>query len=184
MEGFTDYAPLNRTLTYNEGNEPGRFSLDREELGDAPSDPYAVEEDYYTKLALRQWKVCPSEVSSLFFSVTNIKRLQKMIRREIYNRSFGKFRLKEDQNILDLLIAMIVVYDQYGKDLATQVVRQVKRLNAELVQYVAPDMMTNFKQHYGYLWDIKNPISPLPDAINVNNAGRLQLPGTAQIYGI
>jgi hypothetical protein len=184
MTEFTDYAPVNRTLTYNETNEPGRYSMDRENLGDAPGDPYAVEEDYYTKLALRQWKICPSEVAALYFSVKNIKRIQKLIRREIYNRSYGKFRLNEDQNVLDLLVAMVIVFEWYGKSLPTQVVRQVKVLNAETVQYVAPDMMTNFVQHYGYLYDIKNPVNPIPPPINVNNAGRLQLPSVAQLYGI
>jgi len=45
-------------------------------------------------------------------------------------------------------------------------------------------MMVNLKQHYGYLDDIKNPISPLPQPINVNHAGRVQLQGTAQHYGL
>jgi hypothetical protein len=188
MADFTDYAPINRTLTYNDANEPGRysmnFSVDRETLGDPPSDPYAVEEDYYTKIVLREHKVCPSRMAYLYFSVSNIKRIQKLIRREIYNRSFGKFRLNEDQNVLDLIIAMTIVYEFYGKDLPTQIVRQVKRMNAETVQYVAPDMMTNFKQHYGYLRDIKNPRSILPPPLNVNRSGRLHLPGTAQLYGI
>lgn len=183
MTEFVDYAPLNRTLTYNDGNEPGRYSMDKDAFDEAPGDPYAVEEDYYTKLALRQWKVCPSEVATLFFSVSNIRRIQRLIRRDIYNRSYGKFRLLEDQNVLDLLLAMIVVYKWYRKDLPTQIVRQVKVLNAEAVQYITPDMMTNFKQHYGYLYDIKNPVNPIPPPINVNHAGRLQLPGVTQYYG-
>jgi len=175
-----NYAPVNQTLRYDSPD----YSRDRDELGDAPGDPYAVPEDYYTKLALRQWKVCPSKVAYEFFSVTNIKRIQRNIRREIYNRSYKKFRLLEDQNVLDLLQAMIVVYDQYGKDLPFEVVRQVKVLNNQLVQYVAPDIMTMLKQHYGYLDDIKNPINPLPEPLNVNHAGRTQLPSIAQLYGI
>src|SRR5205809_393497 len=108
-----NYAPVNQTLTYD---DPG-YSMDVDNIMDAPGDPYAVEEDYYTKIALRQWKDCGSEVANEYFSVTNIRRIQKGIRREIYNRSLRKFRLMEDQSVLDLLQAMIVVYDQYGKDL-------------------------------------------------------------------
>src|SRR2546426_595643 len=102
-----NYAPVNQTLTYG---DPG-YSIDKDEirdsLGDPPGDPYAVKEDYYTELALRQWKMCPTKVAYEYFSVTNIKRIQKSIRREIYNRSFKKFRLTEDQSVLDLLQSMI-----------------------------------------------------------------------------
>lgn len=181
MEDFGNYAPINRTLSYG---DPDNYSLARDELGDAPADPYRVPENYYTRLALRQWKICPSDVAKMFFSVKNIKRIQKHLKREIYNRSYGKFKLSEDQDVLDLLQSMVVVYGQYGKDIPDCVIRQVKLLNVQTVQYIAPDMITNLKQHYSYLDDIKNPINPLPQPLNVNNAGRLQLPGIAQQYGL
>lgn len=175
MDDF-NYAPVSQTLSYD---DPG-YSKTNE----IPNDPYNVEEDYYAKLVMKQWQACPSKVADLYFSVTNIKRLQKQIRREIYNRSYQKFRLAEDQNVLDLLHPMRAVYELYAKDLPMKVVKQVKILNKETVQYIAPDMMTNLKQHYGYLDDIKNPINPLPQPINVNQAGRHQLEGVAQLYGI
>jgi hypothetical protein len=173
-----EYAPVNRTLEYD---DPDHI---RDNLGEALGNPYDVAEDYYVGLALRQWKVCPSEVASEFFSVKNIKRIQRGIRREIYNRSYGKFKLREDQNVLDLLQAMVIVYKWYGKNLPKQVVRQVKILNAQTIQYVAPDMMTNLKQYYSYLDDIKNPIDPIQLPLNVNHAGRDQIPSVAQLYGI
>jgi hypothetical protein len=182
MDNFDNYAPIQNNLTYDEGN---RYNRDQDNLGaDMPENQYNVPEDHYTKVALRQWKVCPSKVAKEYFSVTNIKRIQKGIRREIYNRSYKKFRLLEDQNVLDLIQAMIVVYHQYGKDLPYETIRQVKILNKQTVEYVAPDIMTNLKQQYGYLDDIKNPISPIPLPINVNHAGRIFLPGTAQALGI
>lgn len=172
-----DYAPTNRSLSYD---DPG-YSRATFEI---PNNPYNVEEDYYTKLVMKEWQACPSKVASVYFSVKNIKRLQKQIRREIYNRSYKKFRLTEDQNVLDLLQAMRAIYKMYSKDLPTKITRQVKLLNDETVQYVAPDMMTNLKQHYGYLDDIINPLNPLPDPINVNQAGRNQIPSVAQLYGL
>lgn len=169
----TTYAPINRTLSYNK--------IDRTEL---PNDPYAVSDDHYTKLALRQWGMEPTQVASEYFSITNIKRVQKKIKREIYNRSYGKFRLSEDQNVLDLLQCMIIIYMEYAKNLPSRVISQVKHLNDLTVQYIAPDMMTNLKQYYGYLSDIKNPVNPMPQPLNVNHAGRLQLKGVAQVYGL
>lgn len=175
MEEF-NYAPLNQTLTYD---DPGYSRTP-----DIPNDPYAVAEDYYALLVMKEWQACPSKVADMYFSVTNIKRIQKQIRREIYNRSYTKFRLSEDQNVLDLLQAMRAVYKMYAKDLPQKVVKQVKILNKETVQYIAPDIMTALKQHYSYLDDIKNPIDPLQLPINANQAGRHQLPSVAQLYGI
>lgn len=176
MSDDNSYAPLNRIFSYN-------TKIDRNE-NEILSDPYNVKENHYTKLALRQWKMCPTPVAEEYFSVTNIKRIQKYIKREIYNRSYGKFRLSEDQNVLDLLQTMIVIYMEYSKNIPNKVISQVKHLNNLTVQYIAPDMMTNLKQYYGYLSDIKNPINPIPQPLNVNHAGRLQLKGAAQVYGI
>ena len=177
----SNYAQIHQKLTYN---SPDDFSRDREQLGEAPGDPYAVAEDHYTKIAMKQWKGCPSKVAKEYFSVTNIKRIQKEIRREIYNRYYTKFILTEDQNVHDLLQAMIIVYEQNGRNLPHKIVRQVKVLNKQIVQYVSPDIKTNIEQHYGYLNDIKNPITPISAPLNVNHIGRRQLSGTAQHYNI
>ncbi len=182
MTDFGDYAPISQSLPYAESNmHQDDFNVLRtEEI----ADPYDVPENHYVELALRQWKMKPSKVASMFFSVANIKRIQKKIKREIYNRSYNKFKLEEDQNILDLLQIMIVVYKEYGKDLNNHIVHQVKILNDQSVQYVVPDMMTELKQRYGYLETIKNPPIQLPDPINVNRAGRSQLTSIAQLYGL
>jgi hypothetical protein len=190
MSDFGDYAPIssdtgapiNQKLPYAESNmHRDDFNVLRTEV---LADPYDVPETHYVELALRQWKMKPTEVAKTFFGVTNIKRIQKKLKREIYNRSYTKFRLEEDQNVLDLLQAMITVYNEYGKNLNQNIVRQVKILNEQTVQYIAPDMMTELKQHYGFLDSIKNPPNPLPDPINVNRAGRAQLPSIAQLYGL
>src|SRR5438309_789028 len=110
------YAPANESNNhYNNDRMSGELS-----------DPYAVKEDHYVELALRQWKCCPSEVASEFFSVSNIKRIQRQIKREVLKRSYGKFRLSEDQKVLDLLICMIEIYNLYAKDLNFSIIRQVK----------------------------------------------------------
>lgn len=169
-------TPINNGLVYN---NPTHDNID-----EIPNEPYNVNEDYYTLLVMKEWQACPSKVADLYFSVTNIKRIQKQIKKEIYNRSYKKFRLLEDQNVLDLLHAMRAIYKLYAKDLPERVVKQVKLLNKQTVQYVAPDIIVALKQHYSYLDDIKNPINPIQQPINVNNAGRIQLPSISQLYGL
>jgi hypothetical protein len=170
------YTPVNNNLIYNNPNIDTKYEI--------PNDPYNVSENYYTLLVMKEWQACPSKVADLYFSVTNIKRLQKQIKREIYNRSYKKFRLLEDQSVLDLIQVMRAVYKMYAKDLPDRVVRQVKLLNKHTVQYVSPDIIDALKQHYGYLDDIRNPIKPIQTPINVNNSGRIQLPSISQLYGL
>jgi hypothetical protein len=154
------------------------------DLSNDLSKQYNVDENYYVELAMKQWKMKPTEVAKEYFSVSNIKRLQKGIKREIYNRSYGKYKLKEDQDVLDLIVAMIHIYDRHSKNLPNKIIKQVKLLNEHTIQCVAPDMMTVIKQYYGYLKDINNPINPIELPINVNNAGRQFLPGAAHVYDI
>lgn len=170
------YSPLNNSLSYNNSRH--------NTINEIPNDPYNVEEDYYTLLVMKEWQACPSEVASLYFSVSNIKRLQAQIKKEIYNRSYKKFRLIEDQSVLDLLQVMRAIYKLYAKDLPMKVIKQVKVLNKQTVEYVSPDIMEALKQHYGYLDDIKNPIKPIQLPVNVNNSGRIQLPSISQLYGL
>lgn len=175
-----DYALVSQPVSYD---DPDRVGIKYDDTFDnIPSDPYNVTDDHYTMIAMKEWQACPSDVASKYFSVINIKRLQKKIKQEIHDRSFGKFKLSEDQSVLDLLHVMMAIYKQYAKDLPYKTVRQVKLLNQYTVEYVAPDMIVNLKQHYGYLNDIKNPIQPIPHPINVNHAGRNELPSVAQLY--
>lgn len=175
----TQYAPISRSLEYN---EPVYDTFNAPQ-----TDPYAGEDYYehgYATLLREGYKDCPPETMRVFFSETNLKRIQKMLRREIYERSYGKFKLEVDQNVNHLIIAMIAVVRLHAKFIPNKIVRQVKRLNKETIQYIAPDMMTNLKQQYSYIQDITNPLQPLPDPINVNQAGRNQLRSVTAVWNI
>ena len=139
--------------------------------------------DKYVILAAKEYQTCPSDVMALYFSDKNIKRIQKMIKLEIKVRSKGKYNLTEDQDPLDLNIAMRAVFRLYAKNLPTGIIRQVKGLNDQTVQYVVPDMLTNIEQYYGYIKDI-NSSNVLPHPINVNNAGRNILPSVTSVWQI
>lgn len=124
-----------------------------------------------------------SDLSKLFFSDTNMKRLQRMIKKEIFKRTGGEFRLDIDQEQRDLLIAMRAVYFEYGRFLPGQIVRQVKRLNRKVVTEITPGMLTEIRQYYGYLKEINKPLSPIPRPLNVNNSGRRLLPSVTTAWG-
>lgn len=121
-------------------------------------------------------------VSLLYFSNENMNRIQKQIKREIFRLSNGSFRMEVDQDSADLLLAMRYIFIEYSKNLPTHIVKQVKILNRQLLDYIIPDIMTNIKQHYMYLKEISQPIRPLDQPLNVNNKGRRTLPSVTTLW--
>jgi hypothetical protein len=124
------------------------------------------------------------KVGEIFFSERNINRLQKQIKKEIYERSRHKYKLEEDQDIADLLVAMRGIYQLHGRFLPDHLVHQVKDLNKKLVNFVIPDMLTQIKQYYGYLKDVNEPIKPIDRPMNVSYAGRKTLPSVSTIWRV
>jgi hypothetical protein len=126
---------------------------------------------------------CESELSKLFFSDANMKRLQKKIRNEIFRRTRGEFRLDIDQEQRDLFFVMRAVYMEHARFLPGEIVRQVKRLNDKVISEVISGMITEIKQEYGYLKEINKPLTPIPRPMNANNAGRRGLPSVTTTFG-
>jgi len=125
-----------------------------------------------------------NELAKLFFSDRNMKRIQKQIKKEIYNRTDHKFRLDVDQDENDLLIAMRAIFLQEARHLPGEMIRQTKRLNKHVVNYIVPDMITEIKQYYGYMKDVNEPLKPINRPVNVNNKGRLTMPSITTTWGL
>lgn len=123
-------------------------------------------------------------VGVTFFSERNVKRIQKLIRKEIYERTQHKYIIEEDQDDSDLLVAMRAVYKMNGKFMSSKIVHQVKELNMKLINYIVPDMITEIKQYYGYLKDVNEPLKPIDRPMNVSNAGRKTLPSITTIWSM
>ena len=123
-----------------------------------------------------------TELSDLFFSKENFKRIQNKIKIEIYKRTKGEFKLEVDQEESDLLVAMRSVFLEHARFLPNFIVRQVKRLNEQVIDNVVPEMLTSIKQNYFYLKEINKPIEPIARPQNINNKGRKMLPSTCTIF--
>lgn len=123
-----------------------------------------------------------SDLSKLYFSDDNMKRLQRNIKREVFKRTNGQFRLDIDQDENDLFIVMRSVYMEHGRFLPNQIIRQIKRLNEKVIDEVVPGILVNVKQYHGYLKEINKPLDPIPLPLNVGRAGRKTLPGLSTIF--
>ena len=125
-----------------------------------------------------------SELSKLFFSDENFKRIQRMIREEIFKRTRGEFRLDVDQDQRDMFLVMRSIYLEHARYLPGEVVRQCKRLNQKVISEISAGIITNVKQDYGYLKEINKPLSPIPRPISVSKHGRRTLPSITSTFGL
>ena len=123
-----------------------------------------------------------SPLSKEFFGRENIARLQKLIKKEINNRSNGNFTMTVDQNENNLLIAMNEIFEKYSQNLPTKIRHQTKCLNKLLVSNIVPNMITEIKQQYRYIKEISSPIQPISRPVNVNGAGRTTLPSFSTVW--
>lgn len=115
-------------------------------------------------------------LSKLFFSEENMTRIQKKIKDTVYEQTKHQYKLEEDQDESDLLVAMRAVFMKYGKFRDDKIIHQVKVLNNILVNSIMPDMISMIKQEYAYIKEINEPIKPITRPINVSRAGRRTLP--------
>ncbi len=121
------------------------------------------------------------DLSQIYYSKENMRRIQKMLKKEIYTKTNGKFLIEVDQDENDLLVAMRAVYYEHAKFRPTKIIQQVKQLNKMTVDFIVPDMITELKQEYEYLREINRPLRPIPRAVNVHS-GKQTLPSMTSLF--
>lgn len=124
----------------------------------------------------------PTPLGEIFFSPENIGRLQKMIKKEVFLRTNGKYKLNIDQNETDLIVVMRAVYITDALNSPYKLIHQVKELNHRTIERIVPDMISMIKQDQQYLNEIDKPINPIPRPVNISRAGRKSLPSTTTIF--
>ena len=172
---------------YDQGNGIPTMQKDNVTIQDMYKTPFLFLQDHHrdykgvVATALKGIQ-CTSELSKTFFSYQNIQRIQRNIKKTVFDKTMGKYRLDVDQDFDELTIIMRAVFIEYGRYLPTQIVRQVKKLNDRVVQELVPDIIVNIKQYYGYLADITTRPTPIPLPVNVSNAGRRTLPSITTTF--
>jgi hypothetical protein len=124
----------------------------------------------------------PTPLGEIFFCPENISRLQKQIKKEIFIRSNGKYKLEIDQNESDLLVVMRAVYISDAENSPYKLIHQVKILNQRTIERIIPDMLSMIQQDQKYLDELDKPINPIPLPVNVSSAGRLSLPSVTTLF--
>jgi hypothetical protein len=177
MGGIT---PLNGNLDtpqfekYEEDNLSSRFKP-KPDLA-----RMAMKQEYY---AACDSNANESELTRMFFSHENVKRIQKLLKQKIFVESKGAFKLDTDQSLDDLLIAMRGTFLLESRHLPFKIVHQVKELNRKVVDNTYPDMLTSIRQQYDYIKEINRPIVPISRPLNVGHSGRRSAPALTSAFG-
>jgi hypothetical protein len=138
----------------------------------------------YAETALKSHITCPMnyKLSRIFFSKRNIKKLQERIKFEVNKRTKGLFKLVIDQDEGELVIAMRGVFLDHAKFLPFDIEGQIATLNATVIDFIVPDMITAMKQDYGYKKDMEQPLRLLPRPINASSSGKNVLPSITTLW--
>lgn len=125
----------------------------------------------FLRHAVGQLKICPSLLSSEFFSQKNISKIQSLIKKNIKNKS--GITIETDQNVEDLLDKMCETYKDYSMNYPTHIQQQVDKLNKILIDSIVPGAITNIKQYLHYIKDITQPFKTMDRPINVSSKRQL-----------
>ena len=93
--------------------------------------------------------ICFYIVILLFFSQQNIDALQIGLKNMVANKTNGK-HIIHPQSVTELSIIMRSMYLQYGLNLETNIVEQVKDLNQKVLDFAVPRILVDLEQYDKY----------------------------------
>jgi hypothetical protein len=134
----------------------------------------AVESNFQGDMLRGNWE--QSQLSEAFFSSENVQRLQTLIRKAVFDRSQPKGYVVDNQSVDELKIVMRAIYLQYARNLPSNIAGQVADLNAKVVDWSAPHILSAVDHYYYYLNDISQMPTPIAQPVNLSRAGTKSLP--------
>jgi hypothetical protein len=116
----------------------------------------------------------PNELSNIYFSCNNIDVLQDGIRYKIYQLTNGKHIIGR-QSDKDLKIVMRSIYLQHSKNLNTDIIGQVRELNAMVLDWCVHEVFSNLQQYDKYLIDVSTLPTPMERSQLMTSKGNKSL---------
>ena len=109
-------------------------------------------------------------VNDLFFSQQNIDALQIGLKNMVANKTNGK-HIIHPQSVTELSIIMRSMYLEYGLNLETNIVEQVKDLNQKVLDFAVPRILVDLEQYDKYVQDASKVHVPMERSVNLSNKG-------------
>jgi hypothetical protein len=104
-----------------------------------------------------------NKLSDIYFSPENIDALQEGIRYRVYVETQGKYVIGR-QSDQELKIVMRSIYFQFGLNNDNDCIGQVRTLNAKVLDWVVPEVLSNLLQYARYKVDASTLPMPLDRA--------------------
>lgn len=155
-----NFAPLESSGLYNraEGATNGRVDLlSAAPLLDIPAYQRTNMNNRTFSSEATTGQIQKNPLSDVFFSAENINILQDGIRYRVWVESDKQFVIGR-QSDTELKIVMRSIYFQHAKHQSTNMIEQVRELNAKVLDWVVPEVLSNVRQFETY----KRDASTLP----------------------
>lgn len=133
-----------------------------------------VEANFVDDMLRGNWE--QNTLSRSFFSPENITNIQHLIRKGVYDKSGDKKYVIDDQSVDELKIIMRGIFYQYARNLETDVKDQIKDLNAKVIDWSVPHVLSAVDHYYYYINDISHLPVPMQSPQNLSRAGTKSLP--------
>jgi hypothetical protein len=133
-----------------------------------------AEQDFQADMLRGNWEETP--LTQAFFSSENVERIQSLIRKGVFDRSQPKGYVIDRQSVDELKIIMRAIYYQYARNLPNNIIAQVADLNAKVVDWSVPHILSAVDHHMYYLKDISTLPVPLQRSQHLSSAGTKSLP--------
>lgn len=107
-----------------------------------------------------QGQIAPNPISNLFFCPKNIDLVQDAIRYKVWMATNQRYVIGR-QSDQELRVVMRSMYFQYAQHRPEDVVGQVRALNAKVLEWVVPEVVSNLLQYERYKQDASQMPVPL-----------------------
>ena len=127
-----------------------------------------------------------SEVATSFFSVENMKLINKKLILRVFEYTDNTVKIPFQSNE-DLLVIMRYIYGEYSENLKKDISKQVYKLNCKVIKEVLPTIISNIEGQLKYLNEIKKDetssreINQLPVSTKMTK-GTMELPSMSDVY--
>ena len=117
-----------------------------------------------------------NDLSRTFFSQTNLAVIQNAIRRSVFERSQPKGYVIDDQSVDELKMIMRAMFYQYARNLPYDIQGQIEDLNARVVEWSVPHILSAVDHYVWYLKDVDTLPTPLSHPVHLSPAGTRSKP--------
>ncbi len=125
--------------------------------------------DTYKSEALKHIQV-QTPLSLVYFSEANMKRVQDMIRYNVWLKSDKQFVIGHQSNI-ELEVIMRAIYLQHAKNIDCKIGEQVQELDNMVMNYCVPKVINEVIQYNGYIRQLEYLPIPEDRPVNISSKG-------------